>query len=312
MISLEPGPIVVVGSHIPGLFMHVEAVPREGETVLAWGFNEPEDGGKATNQAVAAAKLGAPVRVVTLLGDDERGRRWRTVLDGYGVDTAFARTADGPTDVGFVMLPPSRIPAIASAVDRSTSLDAALVEETALALGDASVVVCQLEAPASCAAAAFRLGRAAGALTILNPAPAAPLAPELLALTDVLVPNEHEAAALVGAYDSPNRLARALSRQIDGRAAIVTAGAAGAWIAEDDRSTHAPAAMVDAVDTTGAGDAFVGALAVRLRLGDELVDAARFAVTAAALSVTRRGTMPAFANAEEIAEAVVPAAPEVA
>jgi ribokinase len=296
------GPIAVVGSHIPGLFVYVSSIPREGETVLAWGFDEPEDGGKATNQAVAAAKLGAPVRVVTLLGDDERGRRWRDVLTRYGIDTTFAETVEGPTDVGFVMLPPSRVPAIASSMDRSRGLDAAFVEAAAHALRDVSVVLCQLEAPPSCAEAAFRLGRRAGACTILNPAPAVPIGRELLALTDVLVPNEHEAAALAGVDAAPEELASILSEDLlEGRPAIVTAGADGVWIGYEGTVVHEPAPVVDPVDTTGAGDAFVAALSVRLRTGGDLLDAASFAVRAASLSVTRPGTMPAFAAADELA-----------
>ena len=137
--------------------------------MLAVGFDEPEDGGKATNQAVAAAKLGAPVRLVTLVGNDARGQRWRAILDGYGIDTRYVLEADGPTDVGFVMLPPSRVPAIASSRDLSIALDSDAVLSAAAAFADASVVVCQLEAPQSCALAAFRLAHAAGARTILNP-----------------------------------------------------------------------------------------------------------------------------------------------
>ena len=121
----ESRPIVVVGSHVPGLLLEVDAVPREGETVLGRALYEPEDGGKATNQAVAAAKLGAPVRVVTLIGDDERGERWRAIFERHGLDLRWLIVADGPTDVGVVMLPPSRIPAIVSTLDTSTALDAA-------------------------------------------------------------------------------------------------------------------------------------------------------------------------------------------
>ena len=153
--------------------LEVDAVPREGESVLGRGFAEPEDGGKATNQAVAAAKLGAPVRLVTLLGDDERGDRWREILAGYGMDTTFVMQQPGPTDVGFVLLPPSRIPAIASSIGLSVALEAALIERGRRALDDASLVICQLEAPQGCALASFRLARAAGARTLLNPAPAA-------------------------------------------------------------------------------------------------------------------------------------------
>ncbi|MDX6631467.1 MAG: ribokinase [Gaiellales bacterium] len=294
------GPIVVVGSHVAGLVLEVDAVPREGESVLGRGFSEPEDGGKATNQAVAAAKLGAPVRLVTLLGDDERGDRWRRILAGYGMDTTFVMQQPGPTDVGFVLLPPSRIPAIASSIELSVALEAALIEHARSALDDASLVICQLEAPQGCALASFRLARAAGARTLLNPSPAERLSPGLLALTDVLIPNEHEAAVLAGRDGGPGQLAELLCEQRGGAAVIVTAGGDGCYVATGGRAEHLTAPRVAVVDTTGAGDAFIGALAVRLREGDALRDAAAFAVRAAALSVTRRGTMPAYATPGEL------------
>ncbi|HET6171253.1 MAG TPA: ribokinase [Gaiellales bacterium] len=293
-------PIVVVGSHVAGLVLEVDAVPREGESVLGRGFSEPEDGGKATNQAVAAAKLGAPVRLVTLLGDDERGDRWRALLEGYGMDTTYVMQQPGATDVGFVLLPPSRIPAIASSIELSVALEFALIERAGSALEDASLVLCQLEAPQGCALASFRLARAAGARTVLNPAPAQQLTAELLALTDILVPNEHEAAVLAGRNGTPSQLADRLCRQRGGEAVIVTAGDDGCYVATGGPPEHLAPPDVVAVDTTGAGDAFIGALAVGLREGDSLREAAAFAVRAAALSVTRPGTMPAYATVSEL------------
>lgn len=297
-------PIVVAGAHVPSLFFRVDDVPREGETVLGRDYDEPEDGGKATNQAVAAARLGASVRIVTLVGDDARGRRWRELLGTRGVDTSFMLTADGATDVGVVMLPPSRVPAIVSLQGLSLGLDGARVESAAAAFEGAGVVVCQLEAPSSCALASFRLGREAGAITILNPAPAEPFEPELLSLTDVLVPNEHEAAVLAGHAGPAGELAAELARRHAPTAVIVTAGGVGCFVARaGEPPLHLPAPRVAVEDTTGAGDAFVGALAVRLNAGDELVTAAQFAVGAAALSVTRLGTMPAYPDAAEVAAA---------
>ena len=293
-------PIVVVGSHVPGLLLEVEAVPREGETVLGQTLSEPEDGGKATNQAVAAAKLGAPVRVVTLVGDDERGRRWRDTFGRYGLDTRWLMVADGPTDVGVVLLPPSRIPAIVSTLATSSALDAAAVEERREAFDGASYVLCQLEAPPECALAAFRCGRAAGATTILNTAPAQPIDRELLDLTDVLVANEHEAAVVLGRDGELADLTAALAGLHPGLLAIVTAGAGGCYVASGKDVRHTAAPVVEAVDTTGAGDQFVGALAARLREGDDVDAAVAFAVRAASLSVTRPGTMPAYVTEDDI------------
>lgn len=295
------GPIVVAGAHVCGLFFRVESVPVEGETVLGHDFAEPEDGGKATNQAVAIARLGAPVRFLTLIGDDERGRRWRALLNSRGVETGFVLEAAGATDVGVVLLPPSRIPAIVSLQGLSAELDEARVESARAAFEGASVVVCQLEAPPACALASFRLGRAAGAITILNPAPAEQCPPELLDLTDVFVPNEHEAVVFAGGPGSAADLAARLVELHPHMSVVVTAGSDGCHVARHGESlVHVAAPQVDAEDTTGAGDAFVGALAVRLRGGDDLVTAARFAVRAAALSVTRTGTIPAYAEAAEL------------
>jgi ribokinase len=299
-LSSTLGPIVVVGAHAQGLFLRVEAVPREGETVLGFGFDEPFDGGKATNQAVAAARLGAPVVLVSVVGNDERGRRALGYLAEQGVDTSWVVEVDGPTDVGFVMLPPSAVPAIAVAMDRNRALDGPAVERAAPAIEGASVVVCQLEAPPEAALAAFRIGRRAGALRILNPAPFAELDPELLSLTDVLVPNEHEAAALAGRDGDPATLAAELGRTLPCAAVVVTAGEAGAYVVANRGLRHVPAPLCTPVDTTGAGDAFVGALAVRLRARDGLEEAAAYAVRAATLSVTRPGTMVAYPTAAEL------------
>lgn len=302
-LASELRPIVVAGAHGVGLRFEVEAVPREGETVLGHSFSEPEDGGKATNQAVAAAKLGAPVRVVTLVGNDDRGRWWRDRFEWYGLDTRFVIEGDGPTDAGVVLLPPSGIPAIVSTLQTSLALDAAAVEACADAFDGASLVISQLEAPQSCAIAAFRLGRAAGARTIFNVAPFQPVGDDLLALTDIVVANEHEAAALIGRDDEIAVLAAELGARRPDWTAIVTAGAAGCFIAAGGRVEHVPSPAVAAVDTTGAGDQFIGALAARLRVGDSMLDAARYAVRAAALSVTQPGTMPAFATTEALASA---------
>jgi ribokinase len=244
-------------------------------------------------------KLGAPVRVVTLVGDDVRGRRWQGIFERYGLDTRWVIVADGPTDVGVVMLPPSKIPAIVSTLASGTALDRAAVEARRDAFEGASFVICALEAPLESVAAAFRCGRDAGARTILNPAPPQPLGDELLDLTDVLVANEHEAAAILGRDGDLRGLALALTELRPGLTAIVTAGADGCYVAASGEVAHVAAPRVEVADTTGAGDQFVAALAVRLRAGDELEAAARFAVAAAALSVTRPGTMPAYVTEEE-------------
>ena len=293
--------VVVVGAHAQGMWLRVDQVPKEGETVLGWGFEEPLDGGKATNQAVAVAKLGVPVSLVSVFGDDERGERIRQYLLAEGVDLTFAVVVHGPTDVGFNILPRSGVPAIVTANDKSCLLDKATAELAAPALREASCVLAQLEAPPQVASAAFEIARAGGALTVLNPAPAADLDDELLALTDILVPNEHEAASLLGRNAPFADLAGELRRESGVRAVVVTAGADGAYVASGDGGVdHVPAPSVKAVDTTGAGDTFIGALASQLHVGRPLLGAVRFGVLYAARSVTRAGTMPAYARFEEV------------
>jgi ribokinase len=294
-------PVVVLGAHSQSLFMHVSSVPRQGETVVGHGYAEPLDGGKATNQAVAAARLGAPVRFVSLIGRDERGTRVMRYLNTQGVDLRWLRIADGPTDVGFVMLAADGIPAIASSQDLGKRIDGGFVVEAARAIDGASVVVCQLEASPMCAYEAFSRARLSGVVTVLNPAPAVPLPQAVLDLTDVLVPNEHEAAILAGRDGTPDELATRLAEELQQAQIVVTAGADGVYLAKAGvRTIHLRAPLVDAVDTTGAGDAFVGALAVRLRAGNEIEAACAFAVRAAALSVTRSGTMEAYGTLDEV------------
>ena len=278
--------------------MHVSAVPREGETVLGWGYEEPEDGGKATNQAIAAAYLGAPTVFVTVVGDDERGQRARAFLEAAGVETQWVTEVAGATDVGFVMLPPTKIPAITTAADRARDLDERRVLQAAEAVRSASLVVCQLEAPPEAAKTAFRIARDAGVQTLLNPAPAQELGQELLSLTDLLIPNEHEAASLLGVEDEPAALAAGLATRNAHLDVVVTAGATGAYVARHGRGvTHIPAPPVgEVLDTTGAGDAFIGALATRLREGDDLDEAAGFAVRVASFSVTQPGTISVFSR----------------
>jgi ribokinase len=294
-------PVVMVGAHVQGLFLDVSSVPREGETVLASSFEEPLDGGKSTNQAVAAARLGAPTALVTVVGTDERGTRAIEFFAGENIDVRGCFRLDGATDVGIVLLPPSRIPAIVTVLDRNQDLDGARVRLAADIVRSGTVVVCSLEAPQDAAVAAFELAREAGALTILNPAPAAELAPGLVAATDILIPNEHEASALAGVEGSPAELAELLLRELEVEAVVVTAGAAGAFVGEKDAEVvHLSAPRVDVVDTTGAGDAFIGAFASRLQRGESVVVAAAHGVQAASISVTRRGTMDAFPGADEI------------
>jgi ribokinase len=299
-----PGPIVCVGAHMQGLFMHVERIPHEGESVRGWGFREPLDGGKVANVAVAAARLGAPVRLMTVIGTDARSARWLHTFEAEHVDTRAIVRLDGPMDVGPALLPPSKIPAVIAVGDLSSKLDAALVHEHAAAIRDASAVICALESPLDGVEAALDLGRQVGATTVLNPSPVTELPEMLTSLVDVLVANEHEAEVLAGAPFDPAGAAAAIRERLPIPTVIVTAGAEGAYAAsrEGAVAVHVPAPRLpDVADTTGAGDAFLGALVVHLRDGMELVESVTAAVAAASVSCTREHTMPAFPTRAELA-----------
>jgi ribokinase len=284
------------------LFMNVERIPREGESVVGWGYHESIDGGKVANVAVAAARLGAPAALVSAIGTDERSRWWRRYFEEAGVDTSGLIEFEGPMDIGPVLLPPSKVPALVSVVDLGLRLTAEIVATAAALIGRAAVVVCALESPQDGATAAFRIGRASGAATILNASPAAALDPALLALSDVIVVNEHEGEALAGRPASPGSMAAELRRTCGVDQLVLTAGAAGAYLAgPDSEVVHVPALpIVNLVDTTGAGDAFLGALAVGVRGGSSLADTLPFAVRAASVACTRESTMTAFPTLSEV------------
>ena len=239
------------------------------------------DGGKSTCQAVAAARLGAPVMFVSLVGSDERGRWWRSFLEREGIDTRWLKTAEGVTDTGVVLLPPSRAPAIVSVTALSSRIDAPMVHDATDAIERASMLLCPLEAPASSVKEAFRVARAAAVPTLLNPAPADGIDDELLGSPTSSWPTSMRRrsspermgapGARRGAGGAPRPCARGGDR--GGR----RGGFAGS--APDRAAVHVAAPRVEVVDTTGAGDAFVGAFAVGLGRGATVEEAVRTGVT---------------------------------
>jgi ribokinase len=299
---VKEGPIVAVGAHMQSLFMHVDRIPLAGETVLGSDYQEPNDGGKVANAAVAAARLGAPVALVTLVGTDDWADRSRQYLDNEGIDTTWMMTEEGKTDVGVVLLPPTGIPAIASIAVLSRWLTSERINRASEIFESASIVVCALESPVDGVREAFVLGRKSGALTILNPSPPEAMEEDLLALTDILVMNEHEAVVLAGRKGSADKLAKRIADRMDASTVIVTAGSAGAVLAVRGVEPRAfPAPRTSVVDTTGAGDAFTGALAASLHDGSSLDTAIGSAIHVASHSVARKGTMDAYPRRQEIA-----------
>lgn len=291
--------VVVVGSLNLDLVARTPRLPGPGETVRGSDFAEVP-GGKGLNQAVAAARAGARVAMIGAVGDDAAGATLRSVATGDGIDAqGIAEVAGTPTGRALIAVDDAAENAIV--VVPGANAHVQLTE-----LPDARVVLAQMEVDPAVVAEAFRRGRAVGAVTVLNPAPAEHVPVELLALSDIVVPNEHELAVLGGR----DALAAAGVRTL-----VVTLGARGAEVYElpgpDDVTDgdegagggaagvrHVDAFAVEPVDTTGAGDAFCGGLAARLAAGDGLDDALVFAAANGALAATRPGAVPSLPRAD--------------
>lgn len=303
MTSRQTPTIAVVGSSNTDLVVRVAALPRPGETMLGGDVRQVA-GGKGANQAVAARRLGATVYFVGCVGADSFGAEAAACLVREGLRIEYLqRIPDAPSGVALIAVAASGENSIVVAPGANSRLSAHDIERASPALRSAHMVVAQLEIPIAAVRYAFALARSAGVTTLLNAAPAHPQADDLLDLVDVLVCNATEAQALTGRPASTAQGAEVAARQLmqrGPRVVIVTRGAAGCVLAEHDQLTHIPACDVPAVDSTAAGDAFTGALAVRIAAGDTPRDAVRYASAAAAISVQREGAQPSLPTAEEV------------
>ncbi|MEU6893625.1 ribokinase [Streptomyces sp. NPDC046557] len=294
--------IAVLGSTNMDLVAYVPKAPRLGETVTGTAFRTVP-GGKGANQAVAAARCGGEVVMIGAVGADAFGVRLRDALADAGVETASLRTVEGPSGTAHITVDAEGANSII-VIPGANGLVTGLETGDDSRIGAADCLLLQLELPLEAVLAGARAARSHGVRTVLTPAPVQPLPPELLDVIDVLVPNEHEAAALTGLTD-PYAAAEALLRVVP--EVVVTLGAAGVLYAARDREPLTlPAPPVRAVDTTAAGDTFVGALAVALGEGRPVPEALRWASAAAALSVQRPGaqdSMPTRAETDAFAAA---------
>lgn len=300
--------LLVVGSANADLVIGVDRRPAAGETVLGSDL-AVHPGGKGANQAVAAARLGARTALLARVGDDAHGRLLLDSQRAAGVDTAGVLVGGAPTGVALITVDPSGDNSIVVSPGANARLSPDDVRAAADLLASARVVSVQLEIPLETVAAVAEAVRTAGGDTgprlVLNPSPPAALPAEVLAACDPLVLNEHEARFLLGEdpagrEEAPEAWAAALLAR-GPRSVVVTLGAGGALVADRDRTVLVPSLPVEAVDTTGAGDAFTGALAWRLGVGDDLETAVRFAVRVGAAAVTRAGAQESFPTAEEVA-----------
>ncbi|SEQ42269.1 ribokinase [Streptomyces sp. yr375] len=288
--------IVVLGSTNMDLVAYVEKPPQRGETVTGREFRTIP-GGKGANQATAAAHAGATVSLIGAVGNDAFGSHLRSTLEHSGVNTDHLRTVEFPSGTAHIVVDDEGGNAIVVVPGANGTVDH-LVPGDEVLIGSADVLLLQLEVPLAAVVAGARAARAHGVRTILTPAPAQPLPPELLAAVDLLVPNEHEATALTGRTD-PREAATALLASVP--QVIVTLGAAGSlYAARGAEPVIVPAPQVTAVDSTGAGDTFVGALAVALGEDRPVPEALAWAAAAAALSVQRPGASASMPYRSEI------------
>ena len=301
------GRVIVVGSVNIDLVVTTGRLPGPGETVIGGRFAR-HHGGKGGNQAVAAARLGATTAFIGAVGDDTFGADARAVLEAEGVDVRGLETLPGEsTGVALIVVDADGENGIAVAGGANAALDSVEVRAALkrLALTPSDVVLVGHEIRTGATHEALRLARLAGATTILNPAPADGLARWTLALADILTPNEGELATLAGgAGSAASRAKRVLGPEPGRRAVLVSLGGKGAVLIAGGSARSIAAPKVDVVDTIGAGDALNGALAAGLAAGLDLAEAARRAVVAASLAVTRGGAREGMPTAAELAAAL--------
>ena len=299
--------VVVVGSVNTDFLALGPKLPSPGETVLGDEFHEGP-GGKGANQAVAAARLGARTALVARLGRDRRGDELADRLAAEGVDLRHVeRDPDAPTGAAIIMVDRRGEKEILVAPGANGRMGVADVDAAAGMIQSARVVLCQLEIPLEAVLTACRIARTAGVKTVLDPAPARPLADDLLRLLDVIRPNASEAETLTGVKVHNRATARKAAKHLLDRgvgAVAVQAGDDGNLLVWADGECWMPKLPVKSIDATGAGDAFAAGLAVMLAEGRPLSEAGPFANAAAALATTVVGAQAGLPKRDAVAALV--------
>jgi len=294
-------PVVVVGSVNMDLVVRCARLPRPGETIIGRNFR-CIPGGKGANQAVAAARLGASVEFIGCVGNDAFGDQALAALRAEKIGVDHLRRVEGvASGVAVISVADNGDNSIAVAPGANHALSVSDIGAARECIGAGAMLVCQLESPLPVVLCAIEIAAAARVPVLLNPAPAQPLPDTLLGMVSLLVPNEGEAAALAGAGEAAGPLDSALAlRRRGARTVLVTLGADGVLVADERGCVQHRAYPAHAVDTTGAGDAFVGALAAACAAGDDLESAVDFAQRAAAFSVERHGAQAAMPRRNEL------------
>ncbi|RDU97447.1 ribokinase [Trinickia dinghuensis] len=307
-VEQQSGRVTVVGSLNMDLVIRAPRLPSAGETLAGRSFDHVP-GGKGGNQAVAAARLGAQVAMIGCVGDDDNGKQLVAGLHRDGIDcNGVATDAALPTGVAMIVVDDAGQNAIVIVAGSNGALMPAAIAEQEAAIAQADVLVCQLEVPGETVLAAMQKAHALGRTVVFNPAPVTgPLSREWLESSDFVIPNEIEASVLSGvAVDSPESARRAAKvlQQGGARNVIITLGKRGVLVLAEgegeEAGKHYLPAEVEAIDTTAAGDTFVGGFCAALAAKRPLDEAVRFGQAAAALSVTRAGAQTSIPYLHEI------------
>lgn len=285
-MTVRRGRVCVVGSANLDLIALAERLPASGETVMGHGYLEAP-GGKGLNQAIAAARAGAHVSLVGAVGSDDAGRALRATATTEAIDVAFLRTLhDAPTGRALIAVGDDGANLIVVVPGANARVSAVAVLEASEVIAASDVLLVQHEIPGDGISAALRVARANGVMTILNPAPARPIPPDVLALVDIAVPNEHEYAASGDLSAVPT--------------VIVTEGDRGSRVITDSGEQRVDPFAVHSVDSVAAGDAFCGVLAASLASGLTINDALVRASAAGALATTVHGAAPSLPTAAQV------------
>jgi ribokinase len=295
--------ILIVGSYAAGLVMQTQRLPAAGETILGHGFRSTH-GGKGSNQAVQAARLGVLTAFLGMVGRDAYGDACAELHTAEGIDTRYLlRHPQLATGVGFIVVDAEGHNLIALDMGANSALSEQDLDKSPAAFSGARVVLAPLEIPPSTAMHAMRKGREAGATTILNPAPALNVTAMDLSCVDYLTPNETEARVCLGlpqcsSHNEEDLAAQLL--QLGCRNVLMTLGQRGCLLANRNTTCRIEAPQVDVVDTTGAGDSFNAAFAVGLCQGMAPEEAAAFGCRVASLSTTKSDTVPSYPYREDL------------
>jgi len=302
-MGAETAVITVLGSFVGCMTLRAPRLPVQGETLICTSL-DVGPGGKGSNQAIGAARLGARVWMTACIGQDLFGRLALEVWQREGIDTRYiVQRSDAPTGGAMAILDPRGDNYLLVDPGANERLSPDDVRRLEAEIARSHVVMAQLEIRPDTVAEAFRLARRHGATTLLNPAPYRPLARDLLAMTDLLTPNETEARQLAGLPPDDPRPVEDVGRQLLDLGVgtiVITLGERGALVMTREGVWRAPSFAVDVVDVTGAGDSFNAALAVALAAGRSLEAAVREANAAGALAVTRLGVVPALPTREAL------------